>query len=214
MREYFISESKYLDLDITFPHEKMLEEAKSLRDKFVQHRDGASNGWYGLVLHGLDEHKTGPWKQYGITDPNKAKDMMHWTLASDLAPITKDYFINHFPCNSYSRVRFMLLEAGGYINYHNDSKGPIIDNISFVLSSPEGFEWKWQDGSPDMKMIPGHAYAMNIHYHHGLWNNSKEDRYFVIASRNDALPEWKKLMTDAATRQGVIGEFITIDSIP
>jgi hypothetical protein len=108
----------------------------------------------------------------------------------------------------------MLLEAGGYINYHNDSKGPIIDNISFVLSSPEGFEWKWQDGSPDMKMIPGHAYAMNIHYHHGLWNNSKEDRYFVIASRNDALPEWKKLMTDAATRQGVIGEFITIDSIP
>jgi len=214
MREYFASHAKYLDLDVDFPYETMLEEAKNLRDRFVEHRDGESKGWYGLVLHGLDEHKTGAWQQYGITDPTKVKDLMSWTSASDLAPVTKDYFINKFPCKVYSRVRFMLLEKNGYINYHSDSKGPLIDNISFVLNSPEGFVWKWQDGSPDMEMIPGHAYAMNIHYHHGLWNNSNEDRYFIIASRQDSTDEWKKLMTDAAERQNVQGEFITIDSIP
>lgn len=214
MREYFASHAKYLDLAVDFPYEQMLEEAKNLRDRYVQHRDGESEGWHGLVLHGLDENKTGPWQQYGITDPNEAKKLFHWTEASELAPITKDYFVNKFPCNSYSRVRFMLLEAGGYINYHSDSKGSLIDNISFVLNSPEGFSWKWQDGSPDMVMLPGHAYAMNIHYHHGLWNNSNEDRYFIIASRNDSLPEWKQLMIDAAERQGVEGEFITINSIP
>jgi hypothetical protein len=214
MREYFISKSKYLDLDVIFPYNTMLEEAKALRHRFIAHRDSTSDGWYGLVLHGLDEHKTGAWKDYGITDHNQASEQMHWTEAADLAPVTKDYFINTFPCNKYSRVRFMLLEAGGYIDFHSDSKGPIIDNISFVLNSPKGFEWRWQDGSPNLDMIPGHAYAMNIHYHHGLWNNSNEDRYFIIASRNDSLPEWKKLMTDAANKQNVIGEFIEINDMP
>ena len=214
MRDYFISKSKYLDLDVTFPYIKMLEEAKALRHKFVAHRDSTSKGWYGLVLHGLDEHKTGAWKNYGIVDSAEASRQMHWTPASDLAPITKDFFENQFPCNKYGRVRFMLLEAGGHINFHSDSKGPMIDNISFVLNSPEGFEWRWQDGSPNLPMIPGHAYAMNIHYHHGLWNNSNEDRYFIIVARHDSLPEWKKLMTDAAKKQNVNGEFINIDYLP
>jgi hypothetical protein len=166
------------------------------------------------VLHGLDEHKTGAWKDYGITNPKQAGEQMHWTEAADLAPVTKDYFINTFPCNKYSRVRFMLLEAGGHIDFHSDSRGPIIDNISFVLNSPKGFVWKWQDGSPDLDMVPGHAYAVNIHYYHGLWNHSNEDRYFIIASRNDSLPEWKQLMIDAADAQGVVGEFIKIDNMP
>jgi hypothetical protein len=83
-----------------------------------------------------------------------------------------------------------------------------------VLNSPEGFEWRWQDGSPNLKLEPGHAYALNIHYHHGLWNNSNEDRYFIIASRNDSLPEWKKLVVDAADQQGIVGNFITINSQP
>lgn len=214
MREYFISESKYLDLDVKFPYAEMLEEAKALRHRYTRHREGTSDGWHGLVLHGLDEHKTGAWKNYGITDPAEARDLMHWTEAADLAPITKDYFVNHFPCKKYSRVRFMLLEAGGFIGFHSDSKGPIIDNISFVLNSPEGFEWRWQDGSPNVDMFPGHAYAMNIHFHHGLWNKSKEDRYFIIASRCDSLPEWKTLMTNAAEKQGVIGKFININYLP
>ena len=108
----------------------------------------------------------------------------------------------------------MLLEAGGHIDFHSDSKGPIVDNTSFVLNSPEGFEWRWQDGSPNSDMVPGHAYAMNIHYHHGVWNNSNEDRYFIIASRNDSLPGWKELVLNAAEKQNVEGEFITIDSMP
>lgn len=214
MREYFISETKYLDLPIKFPYEKMLEEARSLRDKFVEHRNNTSKGWYGLVLHGLDEHKTGSWKDYGITDHTKASEQMYWTPVADLAPITKDYFVNIFPCNKYSRVRFMLLKAGGHIDFHSDSKGPIVDNISFVLNSPDGFEWCWKDGSPNLDMVPGHAYAMNIHYHHGLWNNSNEDRYFIIASRNDSLPQWKQLMIDAANKQGVIGKFVEIGDMP
>jgi|TARA_B110000908_G_scaffold168145_1_gene222470 hypothetical protein len=214
MREYFISEAKYLDLDVVFPYNEMLEEAKNLRHKFTKHRDGDSEGWYGLVLHGLDENKTGSWDQYGITDHKEAYKIMSWTDASSSAPVTTDYFINTFPCKQYSRVRFMLLEAGGYINFHNDSKGPIIDNTSFVLNSPEGFEWRWQDGSPNLDMMPGHAYAMNIHYYHGLWNNSDEDRYFIIASRNDSLPGWKELILDAAKKQNVEGKFIKIDAMP
>ena len=54
MREYFASHAKYLELDVTFPYKEMLEEAKALRPRFALHREGDSQGWYGLVLHGLD----------------------------------------------------------------------------------------------------------------------------------------------------------------
>tara|TARA_B110000285_G_scaffold232644_1_gene304188 strand:- start:828 stop:1472 length:645 start_codon:yes stop_codon:yes gene_type:complete len=214
MREYFISHTKYLDLDVVFPYKEMLEEAQNLRHKFTKHRATHSKGWYGLVLHGLSENKTGSWQQYRITNHKEAYKAMSWTEASDQAPITKNYFINTFPCKQYSRIRYMLLEAGGHIDFHSDSKGPIVDNTSFVLNSPKGFEWRWQDGSPNSDMVPGHAYAMNIHYHHGVWNNSNEDRYFIIASRNDSLPGWKELVLNAAEKQNVEGEFITIDSMP
>ena len=118
---------------------------------------------------------------------------MHWTEASDLAPITKDYFLNHFPCNKYGRVRFMLLEAGGSIDFHTDSTAPIADNISFCLNKPDGFVWKWQDGHEDLHMDQGCAYAMNISYGHGLVNNSNEDRYHIIVARHDSTDEWKKI---------------------
>ena len=214
MREYFKSDARCLDLGIQFPHLEMLEEARSLRDRYVLHRSDDSKGWQSLVIHGMGANKTGSWQGYGIKDAKQASEMVQWTEISELCPVTTDYFKNQFPCEKYGRVRFMLLEAGGYIDFHKDSRIPIVDNISFVLNYPKGCEWKWEDGHPGIDFIPGHAYALNIYYAHGIWNNSDEDRYFIIAARHDSTQEWKTLMTNAANSQGISGEFITVDSLP
>ena len=213
MKEYFKSDAKFLKLDIPFPFEAMLLEAKALRHRFIPHRDGESNGWESLTLHGLGEDKTGSWADYGYTSGEDAGKDMQWTPAADECPITKDFFLNQFPCKRYGRVRFMLLRAGGHIGLHSDSSIPLVENINMVLNNPAECKWKWGDESV-FEMLPGNAYAVNIHYMHSVYNNSTEDRYHIIVARHDALPEWKALVNKAAVEQNVTGQYIELGDLP
>jgi hypothetical protein len=63
-------------------------------------------------------------------------------------------------------------------------------------------------------MIPGCAYAVNVHYMHSVYNNSNEDRYHIIVTRHDALPEWKQLVNKAAVDQNVTGQYIKLNDLP
>lgn len=213
MKEYFKSNAKFLKLDIPFPYEAMLAEAKALRHRFIPHRDGESNGWESLTLHGLGEDKTGSWADYGYISGADAGKDMHWTPASDACPVTKEFFLNQFPCKQYGRVRFMLLRAGGHIGLHSDSSIPLVENINMVLNNPAECIWKWGDGET-FEMLPGNAYAVNIHYMHSVYNNSNEDRYHIIVARHDALPEWKTLVDKAAVEQNVTGQYIELGDLP
>ena len=96
---------------------------------------------------------------------------------------------------------------------HTDSRIKLIENINVALNNPIGCEWIWGDGEK-LIMDPGGVYAMNIHYPHMLVNNSDEDRMHLIIARHDALDSWKRLIGDAALRQGVTGEYIEIDELP
>ena len=214
MKDYFFSDAKYLKLDITIPYKEMLAEAKQLRSRFIEHRGGDSTGWHSLTLHGLGEDKTDSWQAYGFATSIEASNHMHWTPAADLAPITKNFLLNDFPCNKYGRVRFMLLEAGGKINLHSDSRAKMLENTNIVLNNPAECVWRWGDGSPDLYMEDGIAYAMNISYFHELENNSNEDRYHMIIARHDSTDEWKSLIDTAALRNGVTGQYISINELP
>lgn len=214
MKDYFKSSAKYLKLDIPFPHEAMLAEAKALRHRYVEHRGGESKGWQSLTLHGFGENKTGVWKDYGFKSSVEASDHMFWTEAADLCPVTKNFFLTNFPCNKFGRIRFMLLEAGGYIGMHSDSNTPLLENINMVLNNPDECVWTWGDGDPNPPMKPGGAYAMNIHYKHAVYNNSDQDRYHIIAARHDSLPSWKALIDQAAKDSNITGEYITINELP
>lgn len=213
MKEYFKSSAKVLKLDIPFPYMEMLAEAQALRSKFVPHRDGESNGWYSLTIHGLGEDKTGSWADYGYTSGGEAGKDMKWTSVADLCPVTTSFLKHNFPSNQYGRVRFMLLEAGGYIGMHSDSSMPLIENINLVLNNPAGCIWTWGDGET-FDMIPGSAYAMNVSYLHTITNNSNEDRYHMIVTRHDATKEWKELVSKACAEQDVNGEYIVLDALP
>ena len=214
MKDYFECPVKYLKLDILFPYEEMLTEAKALRHRYVAHRGSESQGWYSLTLHGFGEQKTGVWKDYGFKSSVEASDHMFWTAAADACPITKNFFLNSFPCLKYGRVRFMLLEAGGSIGLHSDSKIPLLENITLVLNNPVDCVWLWGDGDQSPPLKPGEAYAMNISHKHAIVNNSNEDRFHIIAARHDATPEWKSLIDQAAVNANVQGRYISINELP
>jgi hypothetical protein len=214
MKEYFKTDVKFLKLDIRVPYEAMLAEAKALRHRFVEHRGTESNGWLSLTLHGLGEDKTGIWRDYGYETSVAASNDMHWTPAADECPVTKDFLSNYFPCKKYGRVRFMLLKAGGYINLHSDGNTRLVENINIALNHPNECVWNWGDGSSDMIFEPGGVYAMNISYHHAVFNNSNEDRYHMIVARHDATDEWKALIESAAKQVGAVGCYIEINELP
>jgi hypothetical protein len=214
MKEYFHSDAKFLKLDIAIPYEEMLKEAKALRHRFVPHRSPMSKGWLSLTIHGLAEDKTGVWKDYGYKNSTDMINDLNWTSAGLESPVTRNFFLNNFPSKKYGRVRFMLLEANGYIGFHSDSKIRLIENINIALNNPKGCVWTWQDGSPDLVMESGGVYAVNVSHHHSVVNNGDEDRYHIIVTRYDSTSEWKELMNKAATESNVSGYYKIINELP
>jgi len=215
MKEYFQSEGRYLKLDIELPYTEMCAEAFTLLDKFTPHRgdDYAHDGWESLTIHGLGWDKHEDYKAYGYAKGKDASKDMGWTEIADLCPVTTKWLKEVFPCNKYGRVRFMLLKAGGHISMHNDSSLKLIENINVALNNPKGCEWLWGDGEK-LIMEPGGVYAMNLHYHHMLVNESKEDRMHMIIARHDSTDEWKELINQSSLSRGIKGEYIVIDELP
>ena len=214
MKEYYQSEGRYLKLDIDLPYKEMCAEAFALLDKFSPHRgDEDSYGWESLTVHGLGWDKHENYSNYGYKKGKDASNDMFWTEIADLCPVTTKWLKEVFPCNRYGRVRFMLLRAGGKIALHSDSSIKLIENINVALNNPVGCKWIWGDGE-ELIMEPGGAYAMNLHYHHSVVNNSNEDRMHMIIARHDALDEWKALIENAAKQQGITGSYVIIDELP
>jgi hypothetical protein len=207
LKHYFISDAKFLILDIPVPYKQMLQEAQALKHRFTDHRGDGHNGWKSLALYGLGEDKHESWQDYGYENAEEAAKDFIWTEASKDCPMTMDFLLNTFPCKRYGRVRFMLVEAGGWISPHSDTKHRILENINIPLSNPKECIWHWGDGE-ELFMKPGIPYAMNISYEHSIYNRSTEDRYHIIIARHDSTDEWKSLIEQAAARANIVGHYI------
>lgn len=207
-KDYFISDAKYVELDIAIDHTGILEEGKFLKDYFITHRQGSYDhkGWKSLVLHGWNESQSGHWRDYGYKKIDDVIKELHWTEISKKCPKTVDFIKTQFPSKLFGRIRFMLLESGGYISEHTDSRVPMLDNTNISLSNPKDCLWHWGDGD-SLYMIPGKTYVMNIHYPHSVKNNSPNDRYHLIIHRLDSTDEWKNLLNNACKKQGIIGTY-------
>jgi hypothetical protein len=194
----------------------MLEEARALKHKYTAHRGNESKGWKSLALYGLDEHKHENWDHYGYATASDAAKDFRWTESAKQCPVTMDFLMNTFPSKKYGRVRFMLLESGGYIGMHSDSKSKtyLTENINIPLNNPKECIWHWGDDNSTLFMEPGRPYAMNITYDHMITNNSDQDRYHLIIARHDATPEWKELIKKSAAESNVEGRFIVINDLP
>lgn len=167
-----------LDLPVSPPHERMLEEARRLRRAFVPHRaKGGHRGWYSLCLHGISAAHTESHDQYGYPSPDSAPFV--WTDIARLCPVTTAYFREHFGYRFYHRVRFMLLEPGGYILPHVDSQQDRLSAINLALNNPVGCDFVMENHGT-VPFAPGVANILSLSNRHIVWNRSTEDRIHMI----------------------------------
>jgi hypothetical protein len=165
-------------LGIDAPYAKMLQEAQSLNHRFVRHRESQQHqGWQSVCIHGMSaEHTTYP-EAYGLDSKTVKYD---WTDIQDQCPVTVEFFKNVFPYESYQRLRYMLLEPGGYILPHHDfATNHVLNAINISLNNPDDCCLVSEFGTVPFKNS-GSIFAFNNHYQHAAFNNSTTARYHII----------------------------------
>lgn len=205
-REYLFSDAKCLKLDIKVPYEKIAHEATQLRSRFIQYRSDDSQGWHCLPIIGKSSTEPNSWQSY-FSSAEQAIPYMQWTDICNSCPITVNWLKNVYPSKKYARVRFMLLEAGGYINFHKDTEHMILGAINVAVTNPVGCAWHWKD-QESLEFVPGDAYAMNIGHEHSVRNDSNEDRYHIIIHHYDSIKPWKNMMQQAMEKYETLGNFL------
>jgi len=174
----------WLKLDIEFNYETMLKEAVALKDRFVKHRDNDGvggyrhKGWRSLAIHGISAEKTNHYEQYGYKSNEETP--YRWTEVSGLCPNTVSFFKNQFPYKKYFRVRFMLLEPGGYITPHTDMFENRLSPINMALNHPKECKMKMKGHDGFVPFKPGTAMLLDVGNEHAYINESNEDRYHII----------------------------------
>lgn len=175
----------WLPLDIQFPHEKMAQEAKAVRDLFVSHRSGTKDGgyingnkgWAALALHGISATNTQSYNMYGYKSEKEVP--YQWTEIAERCPVTTSFFKNIYPCDTYYRVRYTIIEPGGFIYPHTDRKESALWEVNLALQNPQGFYFKLAHGG----YIPfenGKAFILDVSHEHAVVNLSDEERIHMI----------------------------------
>lgn len=181
--KWTITESGYpwfrLSIFDNMPWKEMYDEATRLTDKFHGHRDSYGEGWKSLTIHGLDED-TQSLSGYG--DRSDVLKKLDWTWAADECPTVKKFLTDVWPAEYLNRVRFMLLEPGGYILPHqdrpDDQKRLSVCNISFNM--PEGCEMVLKGHGKVPFDDNGSAMLLDISNEHAYVNNSDKPRMHMI----------------------------------
>ena len=162
------------------PWKEMYTEAEALIDHFKPHREDYGYGWQSLTLHGLNED-TQSLNQYG-DNRRDTLNQLDWTWVADRCPVTKKFLTDVWPAEYLNRVRFMLLEPGGYILPHqdrpDDQKRLSVCNIS--LNMPSGCEMVMKGQGTVPFDDAGSAMLMDISNKHAVWNRSNKPRIHMI----------------------------------
>lgn len=175
------------------PHEEMLEEARRLKDIMVPHRSYKEDnrGWRGICIHGISSAHTACASKYGYEIEDRS--IYRWTDIADLAPVTTEFFKNHFYYDFYHRVRFMLLEPEGYILPHNDFEEYVLGPVNIALNMPEGCDFYMEDAGK-VKFSPGTINKLALVNRHAVINRSNEDRFHIIVHGTPTWGHWAPII--------------------
>ena len=206
--DWILRESKlpWLKLDIEFPYKKILQEAKAIKPFFVKHRaeDQISGyrhkGWASICIHGISESNTNHYTSYGYKSNKETP--YKWTDIVAYCPYTYNFLKNIYPCNIYYRVRFMLLEPGGFIAPHNDMNEHKLSPVNIAINHPKNCVMKMaHHGTVPFK--DGTAFILDVGNTHAYYNKSNEDRYQIIIHGNyQSNKKWKQLIEDSYKKYG------------
>jgi hypothetical protein len=159
-----------------FPTEDILQEVKSIKHLFVEHREESLHkGWKSICLHGISAEKTMCHFDYGLSEDEV---VYGWTEIESLCPITTNYFKNIFPAEKYKRIRFMLVEPGGFVGPHRDRENKSLGPLTIALNTPQNCRFGI-DGFGVIPIQPGGFYLVDLSNRHSVWNQSNEDRFHI-----------------------------------
>lgn len=181
--KWVITESNWpwlrLSVFDNMPWKEMHKEAEALVEHFHVHRDDYGDGWKSLTIHGVNEDSQSL-DTYG--ERSEVLNQLHWTWVADKCPTVKKFLTDVWPAEYLNRVRFMLLEPGGYILPHqdrpDDQRRLSVCNIS--LNHPIGCKMVFKDKG----IVPfddnGSALLMDISNEHAYINDSDTPRLHMI----------------------------------
>jgi hypothetical protein len=192
-----------------WPYQEMLEEAKALdKQNFIpKYNDGNNIGWGAVALYGLSSDSTLPPEEYGYANYNEARaaGALDWTDISEKCPISTKFFKENFNYKRYNRIRFMKVEPGGFIRWHNDipeGEDPMYPLAvhNMALNNPDNcFFWMGMWGIMPVKAGSIWNFA-NEHYH-CVVNDSDEVRYHMIVSGTPDENFWAPVVSKSFREQ-------------
>lgn len=173
----------WLELKVPFDISSWEEEAKKIEPYYVSHRGSEEHdGWTSCCLHGLGVDKTNGYEFYQDTDNGYS-----WTELTQLAPTITEFW-KSFPAESYKRIRFMKLKAGGRINLHRDCEpedlqgfDPFEHDFALNLAIVQPDDCVMTVNGKVVPWRPGMSILLNVSKDHEVINNSDKDRIHMIA---------------------------------
>jgi hypothetical protein len=189
----------WLRLDVVFEHHRLLEEMERLSERYVSHRTNG-RGWRSICLHGIGATNTLAATEYGFSSERDAPH--RWTEIADMCPASVQ-FVRRLPLIRLYRVRFMLLEPGGFIAPHLDSNLHKLGPINVAVNQPDGCLFK-MEGFGVIPFAAGTAFLIDISNRHALVNASKTPRFHMIihGSSDEQNPDWAELIERSYRRYG------------
>lgn len=172
----------WLNLQISIPFEQIYQEWLTVSNLAVAHREGDSmgsisghRGWKALTLHGVSPEIT------------THSDLQHgWTSIGDSCKLTKQWLEKNFIIEKAGRIRFMLLEPGGYILPHADTKNSSLGPVNVAITNPGGAEFHMLNRGK-VPFVPGTAFMLDLSNQHWVFNQSSLPRLHIIVH---ALPRY------------------------
>lgn len=178
-------EIPWLELDINFNSDVWKQQALEAESYYQEYRESSSSGWSSCCLHGLGVDKTYTADNYNYNEyhaPYQYTDLAYKT------PVITEFWKNIFPSEKYSRIRFMKVAAGGYIDWHNDGEIPehvdpldCILPINVAITHPANCTMEIE-GHGVVPWQEGKIMLINISKNHAVFNRSSKDRVHMIAN--------------------------------
>lgn len=165
----------WLNLEMSVPFEQIYQEWLTVSSLAVAHREGDSmgsvgghRGWKSLTIHGVSPE---------ITTHN---DLQHrWTSIGEACKSTKQWLEKNFILEEAGRIRFMLLEPGGYILPHADTDKSSLVPVNVAITNPVGAEFHMLNRGK-VPFAPGLAFMLDLSNQHWVVNQSSLPRLHII----------------------------------
>lgn len=172
------SNAPSLKIDIEFPTEAAIAEVTALLEEgvFVKHRGEEHPGWHSVCIHGQGAGYTDSPSEY----PHLSPDRFGWVPEiADKCPEIRKWLRNVWPGEQYHRVRFMLLEPGGYISPHQDYDVRQLAAFNVAITNPPGVHFAMEEAGC-IPWEPGDVRAIDIGRQHSVYNESDQPRIHMI----------------------------------